>query len=127
MPQNSKTKKKETLKRAAKDRILRIRAYAYNSVHICGELCEQNGVWSRTERSGIEEETEHSGERACSGEARADCGRGAACLLAHLSVLNLYVVSATGSTPSHPPWSHPPGAPAEKDGESEKGTGSGKG
>lgn len=70
---------------------------------------KQNGVWSRTERSGIEEETEHSGERACSGEARADCGRGAACLLAHLSVLNLYVVSATGSAPSHPPWSHPPG------------------
>lgn len=34
-------------------------------------------------------------------EARADCGRGAACLLAHLPVLNLYVVSATGS--GHPP------------------------
>jgi len=69
-------------------------------VHMCGG-CEQNGVRNKTERSGIEGETEHTA--ANEREARADCGRGAACLLAHLSVLNLYVVSATGSAPAIPP------------------------
>jgi len=47
---------------------------------------------NRTERNRMKR---NSGERSV--EARADCSRGAACLLAHLPVLNLYVVSATGS------------------------------
>lgn len=47
---------------------------------------------NRTERNRMKR---NSGERNV--EARADCSRGAACLLAHLPVLNLYVVSATGS------------------------------
>lgn len=82
-------------------------------------------VRNRADRSGIEGETEHSGE------ARADCGRGAACLLAHLSVLNLYVVSATGSAPTIPPGpigastrrrrtENPRRAPASERGERER-------
>lgn len=49
----------------------------------------------------------NSGERSV--DARADCSRGAACLLAHLPVLNLYVVSATGSAIPLSHWRASPG------------------
>lgn len=70
---------------------------------------EQNGAESKEKRNTRQP------ERARSGEARADCGKGAACLLAHLSVLNLYVVSATGSAPAIPPRSHRRASPHRRE------------
>lgn len=94
-------------------------------VHICGGCAQDHAEQSRTERNRRRNGT-HGAEKR-----ELTAARGAACLLAHLSVLNLYVVSATGSAPTIPP--PPPPVPSaglaasERDGEAEKGTGSGKG
>ncbi|XP_076181625.1 uncharacterized protein LOC143153883 [Ptiloglossa arizonensis] len=60
---------------------------------------EQN----RTERSRAERNRMKRNRSERSREAQADC-TAAACLLAHLGVLNLYVVSSTGSAISLSHW-----------------------
>jgi len=74
--------------RTAKGEATCIRIRIYSRAYMRWLRTGQN----RTERNRMKR---NSGERSV--EARADCSRGAACLLAHLPVLNLYVVSATGS------------------------------
>ena len=65
---------------------------------------EQNRTeQNRTERNGAERNRMKRNRSERSREAQADC-TAAACLLAHLGVLNLYVVSSTGSAISLSHW-----------------------
>lgn len=71
---------------------------------LCGGCeTEHNRTENRTERNRAERNRMKWNRSERSREAQADC-TAAACLLAHLGVLNLYVVSSTGSAISLSHW-----------------------
>ena len=73
-------------------------------MHIsCVVAVKQNTTEQGTERNGTEQSGMKWNRSERSREAQADC-TAAACLLAHLGVLNLYVVSSTGSAISLSHW-----------------------
>lgn len=70
---------------------------------VCWLVKQNTTEQNRTERNGAERNRMKRNRSERSGEAQADC-TAAACLLAHLGVLNLYVVSSTGSAISLSHW-----------------------